>query len=154
MNVPAIFTVTQAIAACGVPANAAVTLANGIFLDDYKTCMDKTWEELDQDLKAYSDLTIVEGRIQLAPNVKMCIKAFIQWTRNEIRVGRDPSLTLFPGPPATQDLIRRYQMHEKYIQKTKTITESAKPGQFTKRVKWNNWIPTFCNFLWSIPGRD
>ena len=37
-----------------------------------------------------------------------------------------------------------------YIKKTKTITETAKPEDFTNKVKWIEWYPTFINFLRAI----
>ena len=68
--------------------------------------MDKTFEELDADFKSYSELTANEGRLRFSPGIKRNVKAFIQWTRDEIRLGRDPANTPFPVGRAAE-LIRR-----------------------------------------------
>lgn len=52
------------------------------------------------------------------------------------------------------DLIRRYKTHEKYLTDSKTLSEAAKPKKFKESTKWDDWKPTFLNYLRSIPGRD
>ena len=115
--------------------------------------MDSTHEDLDDDLKSYSTLTSANGQIRLGPAQKKNIKAFIQWTRDQFRLGKDPSSTRFPVSQVSE-YIKRYKHHEAYIKKSKTITENAKPAQFTDKVKWHEWYPTFINFLRAIPGRS
>lgn len=154
------YTVEQAIGACGV-LNAgqyqgftdAERIAADVFDDDFASCMDKTHGELDDDFKTYQDLAANAGRIRLDPAAKKNIKAFVQWTKDEIRQGRDPALTVFPVNEAVA-LIRRHKSHESYVKKSKTLTETAKPEKFTAKVKWEDWAPAFLNFLRSIPGRD
>ena len=34
------------------------------------------------------------------------------------------------------------------------MADAAKPEKFEKETKWNDWAPTFLNYLRSIPGRD
>ena len=34
------------------------------------------------------------------------------------------------------------------------ITETVKPGDFTKKVKWIKWYPNIINFLRFTPGRS
>eukprot|EP00978_Attheya_sp_CCMP212_P037862 scaffold182242_cov35-Attheya_sp.AAC.1 len=72
--------------------------------------MDKTFNEVDQDFKSYSSLTIAQGQIQLSPGIQTRIKAFIQWTRDELHLGRNPSNVPFPAQ-MTADYIRRYKTH-------------------------------------------
>ena len=67
----------------------AFRLATDIFGDDFTTCMDKTFVELDSDFKTYSALTQAQGQIRLLPVIKRNIKAFIQWVRDEQRLGRN-----------------------------------------------------------------
>ena len=50
--------------------------------------------------------------------------------------------------------MRRYTAHDKYINKSATLTDAAKPVMFTNEVKWNDWAPSFRNYLRTIPGRD
>ena len=61
----------------------AFRLATDIFGDDFTTCMDKTFVELDNDFKTYSNLTQGQGQIRLLSGIKRNIKAFIKWVRDE-----------------------------------------------------------------------
>jgi hypothetical protein len=84
------FNVYDAIVACGVNDadhfdgdTPAVRMATDLFGDDFATCMDKSFTELDGEFKTYSDLTQNQGQIRLLPGTKRNIRAFIQWTRDE-----------------------------------------------------------------------
>ena len=95
---PPTYTVLEAVIACGVDNNAmfdgntaAERIATDLFDDSYVTAMDKTWEELDTDFKSYTDLTQNQGQIRLLPGIKRNLKGFIQWVRDEFRLGRNPS---------------------------------------------------------------
>ena len=75
--IPPTFTVTQAMIACGVNPDdqfggrsAPERIAADLFNDNYLTCMDKTFEELDTEFKAYSELTQNQGQIRLLPGIK------------------------------------------------------------------------------------
>ena len=153
-------TVLDAIILCGVDnavrfngSTAAERIATEIFDDDFASCMDKSVNDLESDLKAYSSLTVANGQIRLLPATKKNLRAFIQWARDTTRVGDDPTLAPFPVHDAP-NLLRRYKSHEAFIAKSKTITETAKPELFTDKVKWEDWSPVFINFLRAIPGRD
>ena len=74
----------------------AVRLAEGLFSNTFIKCMDKTMKDLKEDFDTYSTLTVAQGQIRLVPAVKNKIKAFIQWTRGQIRMGIDPALFPFP----------------------------------------------------------
>ena len=47
-----------------------------------------------------------------------------------------------------------YKNHEAYIKKASALTDTAKPEQFTDKMKWIDWYPTLINFLREIPGRN
>jgi hypothetical protein len=113
--------------------------------------MDKTHKDLDGDSKTYADLTQVQGKIRLLPGTKRNIKAFVQWVKDECRLGSNPATTAFPVGDA-ENSIRRYNTHEQFREKSKTIMDTAKPSRFTDRIKWEDWSPTFLTFLRSIPG--
>lgn len=115
--------------------------------------MDKDFEELDADFKTFSSLNINQGQIRLHPGVKRNIKAFVQWTRDQFCLGMTPWTQPFPVQDSA-DLMRRYKTHENFKKKSKTVSEAAKPEKFTSTIKWNDWIPTFLNYLCNIPGRD
>ena len=153
-------TVIDALIACGVDnvtlfngETAAQRITDDIFDDLYATCMDMTFKELDEHFKNYSELTVLQGQIRLRPGTRKNIKAFVQWTRDQIRLGLDPSDTPFPINQVS-DLIRRYKTHEKFQVDSKTLSEAAKPDKFKESTKWEDWKPTFINYIRAIPGRD
>jgi hypothetical protein len=39
-------------------------------------------------------------------------------------------------------------------ERSKTISDSAKPSSFTKDMKWEEWQPVFVNYLCTLPGRN
>ena len=154
------YTVLDAMVACGVDDNIrfqeqtqAERFANEIFGNDFFMCMDKTFDELQSDLQSYSVLTIAQGQIRTSPGVKQRLQAFIQWTRDKVRNGEDPSAEPFPVE-LTSDLIRNYKSHQAFIEKSRTLIDTAKPNKFKDTYKWEDWCPTFLNFLRSIPGRN
>ena len=130
----------------------AQRIAGELFDDDFEACIDKTMSEIDEDMKSYSSLTMANGQIRLSPGQKKNIKAFVQWAKDKYRIGEDPTRTLFPVAEAAT-LIRRYKHHKAYIDKATTLTDTAKPKQFTEKDKWSEWYPTLVNFLRAIPGR-
>ena len=154
------FTVLDAIVACGVDNaarfdgnTAAQRIATDIFDDDFQTCMDKDRKELDEDLRSYSQLTIAQGQIRLQPGIKKRVRAFIQWSRDMIRIGNDPTTIEFPVND-TAELIQRMKDHTAYVKNSSTISETAKPTAFTEKTKWTDWEPVFHNFLRAVPGRN
>jgi hypothetical protein len=113
----------------------AQLLASDIFGDQFTSCLDITFKELDEHFKTYSDLTVAQGKIRIRPGTRKNIKAFVQWTRDELRLGRDPTDSPFPIE-LVGDLIRRYRTHEKFLNDSKTLPEAAKPDKFKEAVKW------------------
>ena len=153
-------TVVDAMVTCGLDHDAvfqeetqAQRLASDIFGNQFSACLDVTFKELDEHFKTYGDFTAAQGRIQIRVGARKNIKAFVQWTRDELRLGRNPAMTPFPIAQVA-DLIRRYKTHEKYLTDSKTLSDAAKPDKFKESTKWEDWKPTFLNYLRSIPGRD
>ena len=152
-----VHTMIDQLVACGVSNNrgalgsAAQRISLDIFNDSYDTCMDISFEDLDNDLKTFSELTVGEGRIRTTVRVKKNMKAMIQWVRNEIRYGLDPSDELF-DPANSQTLMRRYATHNLYVKGSKDLAKQAQPEKFKASMAWNDWKPTFINFLRMIPG--
>ena len=146
-------TVLDAIVACGVNNaimfngdTAAQRIADEIFDNDFFSCIDKDIDEVEEDFKTYSSLTVNQGQIRLHPGTKRQIKAFVQWVKDQVRTGLDPSLTVFPIAD-TPTLIRRHKSHLAFCEKSKRVSETAKPQ------KWSDWCPVFINFLKCLPGR-
>ena len=96
-GVAPVYTVLDALVACGVDNmslfngnSPAWRLSNELFSDDFESCLDKTQQELDEDLKSYSTLTQAQGQIRILPGCRKNIKAFIQWSKDQIRTGVNP----------------------------------------------------------------
>ena len=154
------FTIIDALILCGVDDNAfwngahqAERISTDIFDDDYNSILDKTFEEMDEDLKSYSILTVANGQIRLNPGTKRNIRGFMQWVKDQLRIGLDPTDTQFPIRD-TAMLIRQHKSHKVFCAKSKATMETAKPARFTEKIKWEEWEPTLSNFLRSIPGRN
>ena len=153
------YTVLDALIACGMD-NVALFLegmqaqrfADDIFDGTFASCMDVTFRDLDDHFKTYSDLTVAQGQIRIRPGTRKNIKAFVQWTRDELSLGRNPSLIPFPVDQVG-DLIRRYKTHEKFQTDSKTLSEASKPDKFQESMKWNDWKPTFHNYI-RVPFLD
>lgn len=158
---PPIFTVRDALALCGVDDNAlfggetaAQRMAEGLFANTFMGCMDKSMTELKDDFDTFSALTAAQGQIRLTPTTKKKIKAFIQWTRDQIRMGLDPSTVPFPEHE-TPMLERRLHTHELFKKQSDTSKlDPIKPTILKGDVKWIEWKPTLVNYLNRIPGRD
>ena len=154
------YTIMDAMILCGVDninnhngQTAAECFVSDIFSNSFQICMDKTIEELQNDLKQYSNLTQNQGQIRVSPGVIQRIHAFIQWSRDMIRTGVDPSSLTFPVQN-TATLLTNYKSYQAFIAKTKTVSEAARPTKFKENNKWDDWYPTFINFLRAIPGRN
>jgi hypothetical protein len=151
--IPPAFTVHNAMVACGVNDVAlfegdtpAERIAADLFGGDFATCMDKGLLEIDYAFKTYSDLTANQGQIRLLSGTKRNIKAFIQWARDERRLGCDPSTRAFPVAD-TVNLIRRHKTHEQFVKKSSNLSGAAKPEKFKTETKWTDCIPSFLNYL-------
>ena len=63
------------------------------------------------------------------------------------------TLNLFPVANAAE-YIYTYKHHYTYVNKSPTLTDTAKPEQFTDNMKWIDWYPTIINFLRESPARN
>ena len=131
----------------------AERISREVFDDDFVSCIDKTVKELDNCWKLYSTLTSANGQIHLNLRQKNNFKSFIQWTREQYRLGLDTVLTLFPVANVAT-YINRYKHYEAYINKASTLSDTDKPEQFTDKIKWIVWYPTLINFFREIPGSN
>ena len=103
--------------------------------------MDLTFKELHDHFKTYSEVTVAQGQIRFRPGTRKNIQTFVQWTRDEIRLGRDPGATAFPVDRVS-NLILRYKTHEKFVNDYKTLADAAKPDKFKDSAKWEDWKPS------------
>jgi len=159
-DVPPLFTVYDDMVICGIDdatffqgRTQAERISFEIFSDDFSTTMDVSTEELNEEFKALMGMTVAQGQIRLMPAVRKNIRAFIQWCRDEIRMGRNPATVEFPVVD-TAKLLRRMKTHEQYVYGSKLMSLQALPQDFTNDVQWDDWKPTFENYLRTMPGRD
>eukprot|EP00978_Attheya_sp_CCMP212_P014771 scaffold37804_cov62-Attheya_sp.AAC.5 len=150
LSIPA-FDVHQAMTACGINdvdlfdgATSVARMALDMFNNSFHSCMDKTFDKVEQDFKSYSSLTIAQGQIRLSPGIRTRVKAFSQWTRDEMHLGRNPTNTPFPAQ-MTADYISHYKTHLKFTRDQTTMADAAKPTKFEDTVKWSDWYPTLKN---------
>ena len=152
--------VLNAVRACGVPdvplfmgQGPAERITAEVYEDDFITCKSLSKDELNENFKSYSSLTAANGRIVLNPLTKKRLYAMLEWANGLYRVGQDPIAQPFPVAQANS-IIEKGKELKKYKDKTKTITETAKPTTFTHKSDWLDWSDTFKNFLKHIPGRS
>ena len=118
-------------------------ISSELFDDDFMSCMDEMMSELDEALKSYSVLTVVNG--QMNPCQKKNIIGLIQSTRDQYRTGMDPTEAIYLVANIANH-IKRYTNHEAYVKKATNLAETAKPEQFTEKIKLIHWFPTLINF--------
>ena len=102
-DLPPMFTVRDGMIACGISdvlmfqgESQAQRIADGIFSGDFNSVIDINIKELPEDYKAYSSLTVTQGKIMVNPGQRNKVKAWIQWCRDKIRMGGDPSTQQTP----------------------------------------------------------
>ena len=83
-NNPQIYTVRDAMVICGLNdtdqfngMTPAQRFAADIFSNSFVMCLDKTVEEVNNDIKQYATLTQSQGQIRITPGNRQNIQAFI-----------------------------------------------------------------------------
>ena len=138
--------------ACGVTrqGDKYKGVATGLFQDDYETCIDLNDTALHNYFKASAALTVANGQIKFTIQQRNNIRAFVQWTKDAIRTGRDPAAAPFQ-PIGIAKILRRAETHKLYV--SNSDSNAVKPRDLTKEIKWADWAPSFENYLRAIPGR-
>ena len=154
---PPVHTVEQAMILCGLSdaefwndMSPAERVADELFDNDFSTCMDMKMEELESSQKTLAELRVNQGKVVILPSSKRKIRAFIQWTRDQYRLQRNPEHFEFPVADS-KDLLKRLETHSRFVKAAKDATE---PQAFTNDMKWSDWSPTFIDYLATQAGRD
>ena len=160
---PPVYTVEDALVVCGVSNAAGVAavgrrsdadrLSEEMFSDSFESFMDMNYKNMTEDFKTMSNLTQNEGRIRVTVGTKRNLRGLLQWVKDEYRHGRDPALTQFDLNDI-EYLVRKNKTHDLYVEKSKDLASASEPEKFKTSTKWNDWKPTFLNYLRAIPGRD
>lgn len=158
----AMSSVHDAMISCGVDNTAAhafngstqaARVATEVFFDSFNIVAKKTMEQLDSEWKTYASLTLANGKIALNPGIKNRIRAFVQWTRDEFRHGRDPAQTAYATGNEAQ-LLERMREHDKYITEAAQLAPDAKPEQFNNDDDWEEFDRKFQGYLRLRPGSN
>ena len=151
-NLVAPYPVWAALHECGVERDSNWyhhVIGRGLFHDDFRTCIDLGTKELESYFKTMAALkTNNQGKIPLAIEARNSMAAFVQWTKDKIRCGKDPAMHQFENTGISA-LLKRAKTHERFIE---DASSDDKPGGFTKDLKWDNWSPDFENYLRITPG--
>ena len=158
--VPPLYTVHDNMVICGINdvnlfqgRTQAQRIASELFTDEFRVVMNISNVELNEGFTTLASMTAAQGQIKLMPAIKTNIRAFIQWCKDESRMGRNPAIGVFPIADAA-DLILRMKKHDQFIETSKTKALQTIPQQFTNDVQWEDWAPTFIDYLRTIPGSD
>ena len=68
-------------------------------------------------------------------------------------MGIDPTTLTLPQAD-TVELLRRAKNHQLFMSKPDTISKDENTVILKKQVKWEDWSPTFVNYVRAIPRRD
>ena len=137
----------------GFSNDNAYSLSDELFGDSYLSCKDKSYEDLKDNFKSLSALTKAEGQIKCTPKQKDRIRTFVYWVKDLYRLGREPSEMKFPLE-GMMEIKERARAHKAYLKRYETVSSAAKPQRFTKDMKWEDWAPSFVNYLRCIPSID
>ena len=137
-------TVEASLQLCGVPnaplfggQTPATRVAEQVFMNAFDTCLSISIEDVKDAITGFTKLPATNGRVPFQPGVKRSIIAFVQWTRTELRCGRDPANTAFPIGDAVQ-------LHQDLKScanfKNKLIYSLGKPNPNHLMYSYNGWI--------------
>ena len=147
------YTVETAFIACGFPQARAEKVASEFFNDNFLSCKNTTRNDMKDAFKALAGMTIAQGGMKFTPMQKNYIQTFCYWVKHQYRMNRELTAIRFPFTRITEIKLKA-NIHAQYIERHETIASAAKPKEFTKDMKWDDWYPSFLNYLRIIPGRE
>ena len=96
INLPQFYTVKDVMVLCGLNDKdqyngkpPAERFAKDIFSNSFNMCLDKSVEEVNNDIKQYVTLTQNQGQIRIHPGTRQNVQPIMQWTRDMIRTGME-----------------------------------------------------------------
>ncbi len=147
------YKVETAMIASGFTPATAVRIATEFFDENFSSCKNKRSSEMKDAFKSLAYMSIASGGMKFTPKQKSYITNFCYWVKHQYRMGRDPTLLRFPFADTTE-IKAKADIHSMYIDRHEAIASAAKPEKFTKDMKWDDWYPSFMNYLRTIPGRE
>ncbi|CAJ1955419.1 unnamed protein product [Cylindrotheca closterium] len=153
-----VFTIYDAMILCQIPDTGnfqgqtdAQRMAEELFDNNFGTAMTKSIKQVNMDLATLASLTAVQGRIVSRPRAQDRIRAFVQWVRDEIRMGRNPAQHPFPAGD-TSTLLQRLNFHQKYVKDSKTLIDNTVPPKWSKEQQWKQWVKLLRDHLRAYIG--
>ena len=147
------YTILTAMKACGLADDKAKSISQELFDDRFEACRDKSMDELKDNFKSLALIPKTDGGVKVTPSQKTKVTSFTLWVKHQYRMGRDPAILTFPYKQAIE-IKQKAATHAQYMSRYEAISAAAKPERFTKDIKWEDWSPSFLNYLRTIPGRD
>jgi hypothetical protein len=114
-------------------------MATDIFFDNFLAVIDATGNQITDELKAYTALTITNGRIIFQPGVNAKIIPMIQWVRNKVNMSRYPMYTPF-HPPHVCVLTAQHQTFLSFRRNSEMNAKLSKPRDFKDDNDWDAWL--------------
>ena len=104
----ATYPVWAAMHACGASRTTEkhLSVATGLFQDDFETCIDLNDSALYNYFKATASLAATNGQIKFQIQQGNNIRALVQWTKDAIRTGQDPAMQEF-APTGIAKILRK-----------------------------------------------
>ena len=103
-------------------SNAAQKIAAEVLNNNFTTCIDIEFSELEDSWATYSSLTAAECCIRLRPVTKDNIWAFVQWTRDIIRVDEYPA-AVHLNVIYRNDRMEQYNTRKKWTDDTSSMAK-------------------------------
>ena len=110
-------------------------------------------DDLKENFKSLATISKTDGGVKIAPGPKRKVESFTLWVKHQYRMGRDPATLKYPYAEAIT-IKQKAATHKLFMSRYEAISAAAKPERFTKDTKWEEWAPSFLNYLRTIPGRD
>ena len=139
--------------ALGLNQEKAELVADEIFDDDYFTCSDKTYEKLKEDFKSLAAVKPAKNATNFSPKEKDRIRVFNDWVKDQLLRGFEVPNRTMPINEITK-IKQRAKAHRDYVNRYEAVSAAAKPKDFTKDSKWEDWSVTFINYLRCIPSKE
>ena len=77
----------------------------------------------------------------------------MQWSKDQLRVGEEPSEVTFPVSNSFI-ILRCWETHQTYIKRAENIKDTVNSKHFMKKLKWEYCSPLLVNFFRVILGRN
>jgi hypothetical protein len=121
--------------------------------DDLLAMKEKDIRDLSE---SYSRRTVADGRIIFGLRKTRYMIGLIHWVQDFVRIGQSPTIDGIPGAEefriALDVAVYRADVRKVEADQVDTVSKAADPGKFKDERKWQEWEPSFNNYLSCIPG--